>query len=136
MHTRGIVAVLAALVMGACTHSAPAYTGRLLPITDSVLCNGRNDTLRLGRMYAGQTATATVTLRNDTAAPVVIESYDTTCGCASLQYTGSVLHPTEQKTVECLFDSTGESGWKVVLLRLKLAGHDATVNIYLDSEVE
>ncbi|MDE6446374.1 MAG: DUF1573 domain-containing protein [Alistipes sp.] len=120
---RSAILLLAAVLCGACGHSpAPvAPGGRVIVLTDSLLESGGRDTLRLGRLHSGETAVSRLWFENRTAHPLVIVSYERTCGCTSLAFDSEPFAPGAMCAVELTFDSRGERGWQFKPLDLRFA---------------
>ncbi|MDE6070618.1 MAG: DUF1573 domain-containing protein, partial [Alistipes sp.] len=71
-----------ALWMCACV-SRPAAVerkGRGVVLTDSLFEYGSCDTMRLGRLHSGEIAVSRLWIANRASRPVVISSFDRSCG--------------------------------------------------------
>lgn len=127
----------AAVFFGACgSSSAPvAPQGRIIALTDSLLENGGRDTVRLGRLHSGEIAVSRLWFENRTSHPLVVVSYERTCGCTSLTFDSEPFVAGAVRAVELTFDSRGEYGWqfKPVDIRFAPAGR---FRLFVEVDVE
>lgn len=133
------------LLLGACT-SRPASTGGdqpvatvgnvpIIRITEQTLAAGSSDTVRFGRMHAGEIAVQQLWLANETDRPLVPADYRTSCGCTTLDFENQPIQPGYARPATLTFNSSGEWGWQFKRLDLKLAGAEKKVLIFVEAEV-
>ncbi len=114
----------------------PAQSGQTIVLTDSLLQCGGSDTLRLGRLNEGETASARLLIRNDTQRPAVLLQHELTCGCIALSYDRRPFSPGETLSMQVDFDTRGLYGWQLKLFRILFSGADKPVRVYVEAEVE
>lgn len=127
----------AALFCGACGSGAVsvAPAGRVFVLTDSLLRAGGRDTLRLGRLRSGEIAVSRFRFENRSSQPLILVSYERTCGCTSLEFGSAPFVPGDACAVALTFDSRGEWGWqfKPVDIRFAPAG---SFRLFVEADVE
>lgn len=130
-----IIVLLAAAV--ACSHpQAVDSKGQSIEITDSTLhCGATPDTLRFGRLNAGEIAVKRITLHNSTDEPIVILRHETTCHCASFKYDHRPIVPDASVDIDCTFDSRGAEGWQMKLVKIYLSGASYPLTIFIEADV-
>ncbi len=115
--------------------STPAHR-RTVTLTEPMLAAGGSDTIRFGRLHAGETAVLRFGLKNDTPRTVVITSYTRTCGCTTLKFDQRPIAPGATARLELTFDSRGEQGWQLKLLDIALAGAARPLRLFVEADVE
>lgn len=130
------IAAISLLAYGCTTPVEKKYAGMNIAVTDSLLVHGGADTLRLGKMSRGEVVQKNFRLTNAAEHPVVLLGYETTCGCTQLIYDRKVLKPHEHCEMTCRYDSTGEYGWTMTVVSLRIAESDRTFDIFVECEVE
>ncbi len=136
-----IVTYIAAVVLllgAACSQpkTVVSHLGQTISITDSTLSADTADTLRFGHMHSGEIAVKRITLRNDTAEPIVIIRHETTCHCASFEYDRRPIVPGGETNIECTFDSRGTRGWQMKLANFYISGAAHPIRIFLEADIE
>lgn len=134
-------AVAAGLLCGllpACGNRTPSTErkGPIIILTDSTLTAGGTDTVRFGRMHSGEIAVQRLWIENRTARPTAIVSYETSCGCTSLEFDPQPIRSGEAQRVSLTFDARGEYGWQLKALDIALAGADRPLRIFVEAEIE
>lgn len=112
------------------------YSGQIIAVSDSIIDFGGCDTVRFGRMYSGEIAVKQVWIDNKTSRVLVIKSYDTNCGCSSLDFDNKPIVPNDKGRVSFVFDSRGEHGWQMKLLEINFAETPTPLKIYIEAEVQ
>lgn len=135
---RFLLAAACLAALAACvTRPAPGERkGRIIALTDPIPDTGGTDTVRFGRMHSGEIAVLRLWLENRTAKPVVIASYDRSCGCTSLEFDAQPITPGGAQQVAVTFDSRGERGWQLKTLDIRFAGSAGPLRLYIEAEVE
>ncbi len=135
---RFLAFIAAVLAFASCSsRPAPAvHAGRTITLTDSLLTAGISDTLRIGRLHSGETAVSTLQFINGTSEPVVITSYERSCGCTTLEYDARPLLPGETKQLRVIFDSRGEWGWQFRAISVVLTGREQPLRLFVEADVE
>ncbi len=134
--------MLAALLSTACGRHAPQpaaepeQSGRTIVLTDSVLLCGGSDTLRLGHLFEGETASARLLFRNETERPLVLLQHELTCGCIALEYDRRPVTPGETLAMRIDFDTRGLYGWQLKLFRILFSDAEKPYRVCVEAEVE
>lgn len=110
--------------------------GRPVILTDSLFVGQAADTLRFGRMHAGEIAVQELLLINRTGSPTAVVSYDRSCGCVGVEFDSRPLAPDRTQRVTVSFDSRGERGWQFKTLDLRFAGCERPLRFFIEAEVE
>ncbi|WP_295935263.1 DUF1573 domain-containing protein [uncultured Alistipes sp.] len=110
--------------------------GQNVSITEEILQVGGTDTVRFGRMHSGEIAQLRLWLSNHTEQPVVILSYERSCGCTALEHTKEPIRPGEAQQVTLTFDTRGEWGWQLRTLDISIAGAQKPLRLFVEAEVE
>lgn len=134
------IAVLCGIVFFVCACvSRPAAVerkGRVIALTDSLLECGGRDTVRLGRLHSGEIAVSRLWIANRVSRPVVISSFDRSCGCVDFAFEESPLLPGEIREFSLSFDSRGSQGWQFKNLNLHFSDSSRPLRLFIDVEVE
>ena len=130
------IAAISFISFGCTSPVEKKYAGKSIAITDSILVHGGTDTLRLGSMFRQEVVQKSFRLVNATENPVVLLGYETTCGCTQLIYDRKVLKPHEHCDMTCRYDSSGEYGWTMTVVSLRIAESDRTFDIFVECEVK
>ena len=108
-----------------------------IALTDSLLAaGGISDTLKMGRLHAGEVALKSFALQNLTQTPLVIIRYENSCGCTSFIYDRKPVMPGQQTVIECRFDSSGTFGWQMKPAKFHIAGIAEPLRIIVEAEVD
>lgn len=135
---RLLLAAICLAGFAACiSRPAPAeHKGRIIALTDRIIDAGGTDTVRFGHMHSGEIAVLRLWLENRTAHPIVVASYDRSCGCTSLDFDTQPITPGGAQQVSLTFDSRGERGWQLKTLDIRLAGSARPLRLFVEAEVE
>ncbi len=109
---------------------------RIITCTDEKIASGIPDTVRFGRLHSGEIALLQLQLANQTPRPVVITSYNRSCGCTTLEYDSQPVMPNEAAPLTLYFNSRGEWGWQLKTLDILLAGYSKPLRLFIEAEVE
>lgn len=139
MKVRTVITLLTAVFVTACAESASSLTPtdgkQTIAVTEDVLRQGISDTIRFGKIHSGEIAVREFVLRNETDAPMIIIRHETSCHCTSFEYGKRPVVKGGETTVKCSFDSRGEYGWQFKLVKLRLAGADEPLRIFVEADV-
>lgn len=114
----------------------PAEPSHRIAVSDSLLRAGHADTLRLGRMHAGETVRRAVSLRNEGGRAMLVARVGSSCGCATLHYEARPFVPGGWLPAELEFDSRGTYGWQFKRVEVWFEGCDRPLRLYVEAEVE
>lgn len=132
--------VAAGLLCGlpACGHRKPTTErkGPILILSDATLNAGGTDTVRFGRLHSGEIAVQRLWIENRAARPTAIVSYDTSCGCTSLEFDAQPIRSGEAQQVTLTFDSRGEAGWQLKRLDISLAGAPHPLRLFVEAQID
>lgn len=126
-----------ALTVCGCVSRSPKTSdaaGRAIGICGSE--HAASDTLRLGRLHAGETVVQSVDILNDCDEPVVIERTECGCACLSTEMDYSPLMPHRSRTVKITFDTHGLAGRVFRRVDIHVAGRQQPCKIWIEAEVE
>lgn len=137
----GLAGIAAALIGGftACgNRTAPLteHKGSIIALTDSILSAGGSDTVRFGRLHSGEIAVKQLWIENRAARPTAVVSYDTDCGCTSLEFDAQPIRSGQAQRVALTFDSRGQHGWQLKILDITLAEASLPLRLFVEAEVE
>lgn len=118
------------------THRARQAGGPELRLTDSVLRCGAADTLYFGRLHEGEAGVRRIRLHNASSRTVVLTHHELSCHCIDPVYERRPLRPEESMPVEIRFDTRGERGWQMKLLKLHLSESQQPIRLFIEAEVE
>lgn len=138
MRIVGVIAGIVALLVG-CTQPTPkpqSEGGQPIVITSEALVKGGSDTIRLGRMHEGEILAYALQLVNQSPNHTLLRDYERTCGCTTLEVDKVPIAPQESLPATLYFDSRGEWGWQLKLIRLDLEGSQAPFNVWIEAEIE
>ena len=110
--------------------------GQKLLLSDSIARFGGADTIRFGQMHEGEIAEKPLQLVNEGKTPLVIRTVERTCGCTTLEYENQPLMPGERRQMMLRFDTRGEWGWQLKLLRLYLNEGSNPLRLYVEADIE
>lgn len=131
--------VLCGLTAAGCRNrrSAPVeHKGQTVLLTKNLCDAGGSDTVRFGRLHSGEIAQRRIWLHNETDRPLLIETYERSCGCTTLEYDRKPIAPGEFSAVNLRFDSRGERGWQLRTVGIRFAGIDRPLRLVVEAEVE
>lgn len=114
----------------------PPQNARIIPLTDSLLLTGGSDTVRFGRLHAGEIALQHLWLENQASQPMVVVGYDRSCGCTSLEFDRKPILAGEKQRLTLYFDSRGERGWQLKTVDIRLANAQKSVRLWVEAEIE
>ena len=115
---------------------AVEHPGRIVALTDSLLEYGSCDTVRLGKLHSGEIAVSRLWIANRASRPVVISSFDRSCGCVDFAFEESPLLPGETREFSLSFDSRGLQGWQFKNLDLHFSDSSRPLRFFIDVEVK
>lgn len=113
----------------------PKPKGRVFVLTDSLLAAGGRDTLRLGRLRSGEIAVSRLWFENRSSRPLIVASYERTCGCTSLEFGAEPFVPGDFRAVTLTFDSRGEWGWQFKPIDIRFAPF-GSFRLFVEADVE
>ena len=113
-----------------------AFSGRVITVSERLLQGDVTDTLRFGRLHAGETARLETGIRNAGSDPIVLVREETTCGCTRLEYDARPILPGDTLRMVVLFDTSGQRGWQFKVVRLYFSSGARPLRLYIDAEVE
>lgn len=113
-----------------------SHSGRIVELPARFFDLGAVDTIRIGKLGAGEIAVLRLSIRNTTDRPAVIESYDRVCGCTSLDFNKKPILPGEDARIEITFDSRGTHGWQLKPVDLMFAGAKRPLRLLVEAEVK
>lgn len=109
---------------------------RIITCTDEKIASGIPDTVRFGHLHSGEMALLQLQLTNQTSRPIVITSYNRSCGCTTLEYDSQPVMPNGTAPLTLYFNSRGEWGWQLKTLDILLAGYSKPLRLFIEAEVE
>lgn len=112
------------------------HKGQTVLLTESLYNAGGSDTVRFGHLHSGEIAQRRIWLHNATDRPLLIETYERSCGCTTLEYDRKPIAPGEFSAVNLRFDSRGEWGWQLRTIGIRFAGIEQPLRIVVEAEVE
>lgn len=118
------------------TRSAFQAGGPELQLTDSLLRCGAADTLRFGRMHEGEEGMRRLRLRNASSQTIVLTHHELSCHCIDPVYERRPLRRGESMPVEIRFDTRGERGWQMKLLKLYTSESQQPIRLFIEAEVD
>lgn len=124
-----------ALAMGCQTRPTTVQTGPALEISDATLAEGTSDTIRFGRLHAGETGVKRFRLRNTSSRTLIVTRYEVSCQCVKPEFERRPLKPGEEIPLSVRFDSRGEYGWQMKLLKFYTSESGEPLRIYVEADV-
>lgn len=112
------------------------FRGHTVEIAPEQLAAGGSDTLRLGRIRAGEIVRTEIGIRNRTQRPLAITGYERACGCTEFDCDLRPILPGETRRAAVLFDSQGEWGWQFRKIELFFADAPQPWRLWIEAEVE
>ncbi|MDE5706874.1 MAG: DUF1573 domain-containing protein [Alistipes sp.] len=132
--------LLVALLAPGCTprkaRLASQAAGPELRLTDSALRCGISDTLRFGRLYEGESGVRRIRLQNASSQTIVLTHHELSCQCVAPVYERRPLRPDNSMPLEVRFDTRGERGWQMKLLKLYTSESQQPIRLFIEAEVE
>lgn len=114
--------------------AAAASTAPAIIITDD--SESVPDTIRLGRMRAGECVVRSVAVENGLDSPLVISDVDSDCGCIVPEYDRSPIQPGGRTSLSVLFDSGGYRGYILKQVRIATTASDRPALFFIEAQVE
>ena len=130
--------VLCALFWGVACNTQTAkteYRGRIITLTDSTLRTGKVDTLNFGRLYSGEECVLNFWLENKSSQPLLIQSYDRTCGCTELDFKREPIKPNTAQRLSVSLDSRGLYGWQLKVIDLRFATQNQKLRLLIHADI-
>ena len=129
--------LLITLVIGCQSRrTSSVQSGPTLEISDETLTEGTSDTIRFGRLHSGETGIKRFRLQNTSSRTWVVTRYEVSCECVTPEFDRRPLKPGEEIPFSVRFDSRGEHGWQMKLLKLYASGSEEPLRIYIEAVVE
>ena len=66
----------------------------------------------------------------------VVARYEVSCECVTPEFDRRPLKPGEEIPFSVRFDSRGEHGWQMKLLKLYASGSEEPLRIYVEADVD
>lgn len=137
---RCLVCLLLGLLTLSCTprkaRLASRPAGPELLLTDSALRCGISDTLRFGHMHEGEAGMRRIGLRNASSQTIVLTHHELSCHCIDPIYERRPLRTGESTSIEIRFDTRGERGWQMKLLKLYTSESQQPIRLFIEAEVD
>ena len=129
--------LLVTLVIGCQSRrTSSVQSGPTLEISDETLTEGTSDTIRFGRLHSGETGIKRFRLQNTSSRILVVALFDLLCDCVSQVCDVLPLKPGYERPFSVRFDSRGEHGWQMKLLKLYASGSEEPLRIYVEADVD
>ena len=94
------------------------------------------DTIELGTVKSGEVIEYQLGVRNTDSAAMVILDVTSSCGCTALDFDDAPIMPGDTGFVTIQYDSKGESGVQMKLVRLVTSLSDRPHHVLLHAMVE
>ncbi len=136
-------ALVGVLLLGACGSSEPKSNGVstqksgpvvIMPAVGEPQAN--IDTLRLGRLKAGEKVETGYFLKNTAPSPLVIVNSVTGCGCTSLDFSREPIVANDSIYVTLNYDSKGKYGHQILDIDLISADNRISKTILMVEVVD
>lgn len=101
-----------------------------------MLARGGSDTIRLGRLHEGEILAYPLAFRNASQQITFLREVERTCGCTTLELSREPMAPETSRAATLYFDSRGEWGWQLKLLKLYLEGGTEPLKLWVEAEIE
>lgn len=105
-------------------------------IDEAMLARGGSDTIRLGRLHEGEILAYPLAFRNASQRATFLREVERTCGCTTLELSREPIAPESSRAATLYFDSRGEWGWQLKLLKLHLEGGTEPLKLWVEAEIE
>ena len=129
--------LLITLVIGCQSRrTSSVQSGPTLEISDETLTEGTSDTIRFGRLHSGEKGIKRFRLQNTSSRTWVVARYEVSCECVTPEFDRRPLKPGEEIPFSVRFDSRGEHGWQMKLLKLYASGSEEPLRIYVEADVD
>ena len=131
--------VVFALLLVACgTRSQKQITptGQIITLCDQPADTNRPDTVRFGHLHEGEQGVLPLVFHNKTIRPLLIRTYERTCGCTTLTFDNQPIMTDEKRAATLSFDARGAWGWQLKRIDIDIEGLNAPVRILVEAEVE
>lgn len=133
---RYMLPILAALLLLGCqSRKSTVFTGQTLEIGEANLVEGGTDTVQFGRLNSGELAVKHLRLRNTSSKTLVITRHEVSCQCVQPEFERKPIKPGEEIPFDLRFDSRGEYGWQMKLLKLYNSESSLPLKIYVEADV-
>lgn len=133
---RYMVPILAALLLLGCqSRKSTVFSGQTLEIGEADLVEGGTDTVQFGRLNSGELAVKHLRLRNTSSKTLVITRHEVSCQCVQPEFERKPIKPGEEIPLDLRFDSRGEYGWQMKLLKLYNSESSLPLRIYVEADV-
>jgi hypothetical protein len=111
-------------------------TGQIIVLCDQMSETNQSDTVRFGRLHEGEQGVLPLVFHNKTPRPILIRTYERTCGCTVLEFDNQPIMPDEKRAVTLSFDARGAWGWQLKLIDIDIEGLNNPVRLVIEAEVE
>ncbi len=115
--------------------AAVTVSRNVIELNASRALTGR-DTIDLGRLAEGEVVEYQLGVHNTDSTAMVILDVGTTCGCTTLDYDTAPIVPGDTARVTLQYDSSGQSGSQLKLIRLTTSFSSRPYNILLRADVQ
>ncbi|WP_300108731.1 DUF1573 domain-containing protein [uncultured Alistipes sp.] len=133
---RYLTLILAGLLIVGCqSRESTVFSGQTIEISDTTLTAGCSDTVRFGRLHSGELGVKHLHLRNASSQTLVITRHEVSCQCVRPEFERKPIKPGEEIPFDLRFDSRGEYGWQMKLLKLYNSESSAPLKIYVEADV-
>ena len=78
----------------------------------------------------------TSSVQNTSSRTWVVTRYEVSCECVTPEFDRRPLKPGEEIPFSVRFDSRGEHGWQMKLLKLYASGSEEPLRIYIEAVVD
>lgn len=134
---RPVVYLLLVLFFVGCqSRRTVLHTGQIIALSDSMLSAGSVDTVRFGRLKAGEVGIKQLRLQNASSRTLVVTHYEVSCQCVTPEFDRQPLRPGDATPLSIRFDSRGEQGWQMKLLKIYTSESSIPLKIYVEADVD
>ena len=109
--------------------------GVVIPPSEELLAEGRDETFRYGTHRPGVVAVRDFIIKNTGSRPMVIADVDSDCGCIATRCDGTPLQAGDSTALSVSFDSRGYYGYILKEVRILTSLSARPLVICLEAEV-
>lgn len=132
-----IAAAVCAAALASCRPAAPRrLSGITVPVSDSIIAAGGVDTIRLGRMRAGETVVKQLVVTNRGDKPFLVSGVNSECGCIVSAFDREPVLPGGESPVEVSFDSRGYAGYVIRRVTVTTTLSPEPLVLCVEAEIE
>ena len=136
MRIGSVVFSLLLVACGTQPQKPTSLTGQIIALCDPSADTNRPDTVRFGRLHEGEQGVLPLVFHNTTTQPLLIRSYERTCGCTTLTFDNQPIMPDEKRAATLSFDARGAWGWQLKQIDIEVEGLHRLVRLIVEAEVE